>query len=305
MTGNEAFAAMAGMPVEELEGVRMSDLMDHPDPEGAPTEREGIDAGWSEGRLRRPDGSRLEVELHTAELSLESEPILLSLVRDLTWRRRLERETLRVGEKERLLVGKELHDGLGQHLTGVAFMAKTLAAKLVDSQGSEAEEAVRISHLVRDAVGQIRVLSKGLELTEYEPGELPQALGEMADVVRRLMGVDLGVELDLDGEDGAGELDTFLATQLYRFCHDVVSDAVRNQLARKIDVVIRRDGRRVLMIVSHDGKRPQGKEATSSTLSDYRLRYRARLLDAALNVTEGEEGKTTITCSFDAGGART
>lgn len=301
VTANEAFADMVGTTPEELEGAALSGLLEHPDSEDGESTARLPEEGWTEARLRRLNGTHLDVELHTAKLSLRSEVFRLSLVRDLTRRRQVERETLRVGEKERLLLGMELHDGLGQHLTGVAFMAKTLAARLVDARDPGAEDAVRISQLVKDAVGQIRVLSRGLELTEYEARELPEALAEMAGVVRRLMGVELEVDLDLDGPDKGEGIDTFLTTQLYRLCHEVVSDAVRNRLAQRVRVRIRRDGPRVLMTVRHDGSSPR---TTQSSLSDFRLRYRARLLDAAVEVSDGETGETVITCSFETEGAR-
>jgi signal transduction histidine kinase len=244
----------------------------------------------------------VEVEVRTGAFFHRGREYVVALVRDLGWRRRLERETLRVGERERLLLGKELHDGLGQHLTGVAFMAKTLARKLAGAHAREAEDVEAIGRLVKDAVGQIRVLSKGLELSEYEGQELPQALEEMSSVVGRLMGVSMELDLDPGLKNGDMKLDRGQATQLYRVCHDVVSDAVRNRMAQKVRIQIRKVEEGVLLSVQHDGA-VQAQEAVGDrSLLSFRLRYRARLLDASLEMSQNPEGVTTVLCSVRVNG---
>ena len=304
VTANEAFARLSGMPLESLVGSRFQDLLEPPVPEVDETVVGELRSGWTEARLRSEDDSPLEVEMNTAEFNVDSEVYRLAMVRDVTWRRGIERETLRVGEKERLLLGKELHDGVGQTLTGVAFMAKSLAGKLVNEGRGGADEAHRIAELVKDAVGQIRILSKGLELAEYEAQELPRALQEMSEVVRRLMGVNLDVNLALGLETAEAKLDGFLATQLYRLCHDVVSDAVRDLLAQNISVSITREGGLISLVVHHDGRKPEGDATRGITMPFYRFRYRARLLDAALKVSDAVGGGTTISCSFRVQGNR-
>ncbi len=52
---------------------------------------------------------------------------------DVTDRRALEAAVLDISEREQVRIGQDLHDGLGQHLTGVAFMSKVLQQKLADS----------------------------------------------------------------------------------------------------------------------------------------------------------------------------
>ena len=299
---NEAFSLEIGWPLEELVGTPYEDLLDRPESIVAAKGRVELPVGHSEARLRSMKGPPLEVEFNTGVFSFAGEDFKLSLIRDVTWRQRVERETLRVGERERLLLGKELHDGLGQHLTGVAFMAKTLARKLVDRGQDGAEEAEEIGQLVKDAVGQIRILSKGLELSEYDARELPTAFEEMAGVVRRLMGVDLEFDLGVDWKSGEIALDRTQATQLYRLCHDVVSEAVRTRLAHKIRIKIRREGDRVVLEIHHDGAKAPEDVSKELNISSYRLRYRARLLDAFLEVLEDPAGGSTTTCSFQVGG---
>jgi signal transduction histidine kinase len=297
VAANAALGHLVGRPPEAIEGTHVRELI-----EMGPGGGRALSPGFSEARLGG-EGPQVEAEVHAAEFSLYGRTFLLCLVRDMGWRRRVERETLRVGEKERLLLGKELHDGLGQHMTGVAFMAKTLSQRLADRGSDGADEVERIGHLLKDAVGQIRILSKGLELSEYEGQELPGALEEMSAVARRLMGVAVALDLQPGLAADGGGLDRMQATQVYRLCHDVVSDAVRNRLAQNIRITIGRTGDRMTIHIVQDGRRPRAEVSEGPAMPDYRLRYRARLLDATLNVSE--DGGATTTCSFRVAGAGT
>lgn len=81
---------------------------------------------------------------------------------DITERKRLERTILEVSNSEQRRIGQDLHDGLGQHLTGIAFMSKTLEQKLADKSLPEASDAAKIVKLVNEAIHETRELARGL-----------------------------------------------------------------------------------------------------------------------------------------------
>ena len=53
---------------------------------------------------------------------------------DITEREQLEKAILEISAREQRRIGQDLHDGLGQHLTGIAFMTKVHEAKLAEKQ---------------------------------------------------------------------------------------------------------------------------------------------------------------------------
>ena len=63
---------------------------------------------------------------------------------DITERKRLEKAILEISAEEQRRIGQDLHDGLGQHLTGIAFMSKVQEQKLAEKGLAEAAEAARI-----------------------------------------------------------------------------------------------------------------------------------------------------------------
>src|ERR1700683_2403613 len=81
---------------------------------------------------------------------------------DITERKSLEEAILKISSNEQRRIAQDLHDGLGQHLTGIAFMSKVLEQKLVDKSLPEAAEAAKIVKMVNEAIQKTRDLSRGL-----------------------------------------------------------------------------------------------------------------------------------------------
>src|SRR5271165_3744188 len=88
--------------------------------------------------------------------------LVSSAIRDITERKHLENTILEISGREQRRIGQDLHDGLGQHLTGVAFMSKVLEQKLREKALPEAAEAAKIVALVNQAIDKTRELSHGL-----------------------------------------------------------------------------------------------------------------------------------------------
>jgi PAS domain S-box-containing protein len=104
-------------------------------------------------------GSVRHMEAHFTRIA-EDEVVVTC--RDNTDRVNLEREVIAIGERERNRIGRDLHDGLAQLLTGVKLLLRTLANKL-DEQGSEyGEDARRAMELVQHAIGHTSELARGL-----------------------------------------------------------------------------------------------------------------------------------------------
>src|ERR1700678_2680630 len=80
---------------------------------------------------------------------------------DVTERQRLEKAILEVSAREQRRIGEDLHDGLGQHLTGIAFMSKVLESKLHEKSLPESCDAEKIVKLVNEAINKTRELSRG------------------------------------------------------------------------------------------------------------------------------------------------
>ncbi len=135
------------------------------------------------------DGREFPVEISLSPLETEEGILISSAIRDISERKRLEKTILEISENERRRIGQDLHDGLGQHLTGVAFMGKVLEERLAESSAPEAAEAAKIVKLVNDSIKMTRDLARGLLPVISEARGLMSALEHWAGEVSELFHV--------------------------------------------------------------------------------------------------------------------
>src|ERR1700730_10441721 len=108
------------------------------------------------------DGSRRLIAWSSTILTGENQSAyIIATGIDITERKRLEKAILEISAAEQRRMGQDLHDGLGQHLTGIAFMSKVQEQKLAEKGLAEAAEATRIVGLVNEVVKKTERLGQG------------------------------------------------------------------------------------------------------------------------------------------------
>ena len=133
------------------------------------------------------DGREFPVEISLSPLETDEGVLVSSAIRDISERKRLEKTVLEISEREQRRIGQDLHDGLGQHLTGIAFLTKVQERRLAESHSPEAADAAKIVELVNDAIRKTRELARGLLPVVSDAHGLMSALrlyaGEIKDSV--------------------------------------------------------------------------------------------------------------------------
>src|SRR5205814_9358901 len=117
---------------------------------------------------QRKDGTVFPVDLAVSEVRLGPRRLFTGLVRDLSERRRLEQEILDISDREKRRIGQDLHDSLGQLLTGIGFKSKSLENKIAARDLPEANAARQIADLVTQETSQARALARGLQPVDLE-----------------------------------------------------------------------------------------------------------------------------------------
>lgn len=166
-----------------------------------------------------------EVRERTAQLSLEIERRL-----------ELERQVSIAADAERRRVGRELHDDLGQRLTGVSLLAEALSGSLSAKEPALASRADAIQLAASEAISQVRRLARGLMPVGPDAGDFDAAMRELARSTS--LG---GVECSFERADGAAVQSQDIATNLYRVAQESVANAIRHGRATRVVVRLDRD----------------------------------------------------------------
>ena len=150
----------------------------------------------------------------------------------VTESKRLERTILEISGREERRIGQDLHDGLGQHLTGVAFMSRVLEQKLREKSLPEAEDAAKIVALVNQAIDRTRELSRGLLPVLADARGMMAALERLAMEVEDLFQVSCRFECD----QPVPIRESDIATHLYHIAQEAVNNALKHGHPRRIAV---------------------------------------------------------------------
>ena len=218
---------------------------------------------------------------------------VLVIVRDVTERKRLEREIVEATSREQQRIGQDLHDGLGQHLTGITFLTKVLERKLAAKAPEEAGEAAEIGRLVIQALAQTRNLARGLFPAELERNGLVAALKELVGNVQ----MTSKVHCALRASENVFVQDHVLATHVFRIAQEAINNSVKHAKAASIQVTLAPRGDQIELTVSDDGA-GFTSEAKLEGLGLRIMHYRARRIGGTLEVASSEKGGTRITCLF-------
>jgi PAS domain S-box-containing protein len=272
-------------------------------------------------RLRHADGSYLWFESHLTRFATDDHAIRLQIVsRNITRRREtelalekrtdelartnrqleievrqrqeLERNVLMTIEMELARVGLELHDQLGQDLTGISLMAKTLQGRLATAVPQEAESARKISGLVNEAIRHTRMISHGLSPFIWGRDGLITALMQLAADINALDAVVVQTRFDRSVDIR----DELVARNLYRIAQESANNALKHGCAQVIILALsaRRGG--VELKVSDDGIGSVDNAGESGNSNRFHsLRHRCRVIGAALSVRHGRKGGTVVT----------
>jgi len=165
----------------------------------------------------------------------------------------LRSELLAAGSREQRRISHELHDGVGQSLTGVTLMVKELENRLRSTAPKCAEDAAEVGRLLHRLIDltEARILRlDALPPVEIDAGGLAGALGRLSERTRRLHGIDVGVRAETAPETpGPG-----VARQLYRIVEQGVENAVRHGQPTRIEIRIEEQHGNLTLIVADDGR---------------------------------------------------
>jgi PAS domain S-box-containing protein len=238
---------------------------------------------------RRKDGSTFPAELTVSQIGYLG--LFAGVLRDLSEKRRLEREVADAITLEQERIGREIHDGIGQQLTGLNILAVSLKNELVTAGLKDTGKLDDMIRQLTSLIGDARRLSHGLAPVAVGSLGLVDALKRLTDLVNETMGVNCNFHYSpttivLQNEPAA--------MQIYRIAQEAVNNALKYANATRISVDLNIAEGVLALSVSDDGK---GFDFHTTEHNDgfglRILQYRAGILGGEL-VIDTAPGKGTL-----------
>jgi signal transduction histidine kinase len=169
--------------------------------------------------------------------------------REMVERRRLDQEIAQVADRERRRLGHDLHDKLGQHLTGTALAAQVLKGKLAARDSPETSDAEKLVRCLEEGIDFTRNLARGFFSPELRAEGLVVALQNLAESVSE----QSGINCILHDDELIPIHDSTVANQLYRITQEAVANAVKHAAANHIHIRLTMDGTELCLSIVDDG----------------------------------------------------
>jgi PAS domain S-box-containing protein len=226
------------------------------------------------------------VRQRTRELRVTNKELRDEIAR----RRGLEGEILEISDREQQRLGQELHDGLCQHLTAVAFMARSVGLRLKNHRVIEVKDIEKIAELVNEAAADTRNLSRALHRLDVDAAGLVTALEDLVD--REIWKIPCRLEVKPSFHIN----DDVAAGHLYRIAREAVINANKHSEAREILVKLERSPQGMVLRVIDNGIGFSNGSNLKQGLGFHIMNYRARLFGGSLEIDSPKQGGTRVSC---------
>ncbi|MEW6237293.1 MAG: sensor histidine kinase [Candidatus Omnitrophota bacterium] len=230
------------------------------------------------------------IEERTSELK-KAYNINLKYQEELHW---IATELSASEERIQRRIGQDLHDGLGQNLTGIGMLMKSLQRKLAAKSLPEADEMDRLMRHLSDTIQKTRDLAKVLCPVSLEKQGLIMALQELAEEMRELYEIPCRFQWNPSVEFHNPDF----SLHLYRIAQEALNNAVKHSQATSLDMVLEIDGGRYYLLIRDNGEGIGARAAHTEGMGVKLMFYRANLIKGSLEVTNRPEGGTDVRCYF-------
>jgi PAS domain S-box-containing protein len=239
-------------------------------------------------------GRVLDVDVWSRPIEFGGRPAALVFAVDVTERRALAGALVDAIGGEQRRIGQEMHDGLGQELTGLALSARALANRAERERLDIVGELNEIAGLANHCIQGARNIVRGLAPLTDSEGSLEAGLAELArrsslgEVAVEFRGdLTAPVDIDLPGR-----------SHLYRIAQEAVQNALKHAGARSIEVELAVSARRIRLSVRDNGRGPPVDGGRGAGLGMRTMRFRARAIGGKLAVSRGPDGGTVVVCEL-------
>jgi two-component system, LuxR family, sensor kinase FixL len=241
----------------------------------------------------RRDRSTFPAEISVGEVRSPDRPLFVGVIHDITERRELETAYLEAVEREQRRFGTDLHDGLGQELTGLSLLLSALIRTEREAHGPHTGDLEQADEVARHALQSCRAIARGLSPIGPTEGGLIRALHDLVSRLKAPTGPRVEI---LVSEVSRLGLSPAATDHLYRIAQEALSNALKHARAQSIQVSLDVEREHVRLEIRDDGQGVTEAGGESPGLGLRTMQYRASLIGARLEIAHFGPSGTRIVC---------
>lgn len=292
---NDAYVRRSGYSREELLTLGVDDLQARETWAEIKGRMEALEHPGShpfETRHRARDGRVWPVEINIS-FSPVSGGLFFAFIRDITERRSLERRIIEASTAEQERIGRDIHDGLGQQLTALSMLTRSIERRLAASGEQEtARDLAELGVHLQATLEEARAIARDLIPFEFDPEGLTDALLKLTERV----GLSSGTACHFVQTGEVRVNDSAEAMQLYRIAQEALHNAVRHGQPQRVDVSLQGGPDGLTLSVRDNGIGIGSGRNQGECLGLRIMRYRAHTIGARLSIGKAAGGGTLVRC---------
>ena len=242
------------------------------------------------------DARVLEVEVWTRSIDCGGQPAELTFAVDVTERRAFGQALMDAIGGEQRRIAEEMHDGLGQELTGLALSVRAMANRAQKERDAISVELDQLALLATSCIQDAHRIVQGLSPLTNAEGNLEAALEGLAQR-SSLSGIRVRFRAQIDVPP---LIDLKVRNHLYRIAQEAVQNALKHSAAKSIEIELSARPGAVTLSVIDDGQGLNAEAATGMGLGMRTMRFRASAIGGRLSISRGAGGGNAVVCNVPA-----
>jgi signal transduction histidine kinase len=209
---------------------------------------------------------------------------------------KLQNMIFEIEEHEQTRIGQDLHDSLGQTLTGLAFKTKSMESRLMKDTPIQVEEVSQITKLINKTTEQMKMLSKQLLSIGTKEESLVMALRDLASDTEPMYGIPCNFKCTEHIPEFNKQS---VVTHLYRIAQEAITNAIKHSNSKNIEIGISNKDNLIELTIKDDGQGMSKVSKDSDGIGLQIMNYRANAIGAVLDIQSEVNLGTSISCRFE------
>lgn len=218
---------------------------------------------------------------------------VVGIIRDITENRELQKLIVDLNARQQRKIGQDLHDELGQLLTGIGFLVAGLKKDL-ENQNIPYDDLATINELVEKAIAQTRILAEGLNPVTLELHGLTTSLQRLALHTEKLY----NIPCTFRSNKAFDSIHDETAYQVYRIAQEAITNSVKHAQPSLISVSLHQNNEHLILTITDDGRGIQQDKHRHGGQGMQIMQYRTRMIHGELTIESSPSQGTFVSCIF-------